>query len=306
MQKLALGENVDKKFTILKVFWVCTLALLLTGCSGDIVTTRAYFNPNWTPDGMIIAGKWTRTVETNTLLGGVSDQTIVRENKYEVVKFDVSGNNETVLFDAGNLGGDVYITMSPNGSYVTVGGDLYTASGTFVASISSSSFNSLDWSADSSKIVFDTSASTNIFNVATATANSIISDCYFVSWQVSDNIVCNDFDISVSLTTLKLIDVNGNILSAVTIGSPQVVGYPQYVPSSSNIIAIGSANDGYVYSLPDFSLVSTFDFNETSAWRWHVSPDGTKITFGKTGTQPLRFSGVWAMDINGGNLARVK
>ena len=277
------------------------------GCSGDIVTTRAYFNPNWTPDGMIIAGKWTRTVETNTLLGGVSDQTIVKENKYEVVKFDVSGNNETVLFDAGNLGGDVYITMSPNGSYVTVGSDLYTSGGTFVAEIVSQSVESLDWSADSSKIVFDTSASTSIYDIFTATANSIISDCYFVSWRVSDNIVCEDFDTSVSLTRLKLVDVNGNILSSSTIGSPQYLGYPQYVPSSSYAIATGSSsNDGYVYSLPDFSQVSTFSFNEERADRWHVSPDGTKITFGKVGTQPLRFSGVWVMDINGENLARIE
>ena len=293
---------MNKMLINVRMFMLGALTVLLAGCSGDIVTTRAYFNPNWTPDGMIIAGKWTRTVETNTLLGGVSDQTIVKENKYEVVKFDVSGNNETVLFNAGNLGGDVYITMSPNGSYVTVGSELYTSSGTFVAEIVSQSVDSLDWSSDSSQIVVANDGTGN--NVGTYTiasgGYSAIAEGGWVCWRVTDNII---FANTVgSGQSIDLIDSLGSDKSLSSLD----LAYPQFLPSTNAFICVGLSNIGYTYSLPDYSLVSTFSFTEDRAWRWHVSPDGTKIIFGKVGTQPLRFSGVWVMDINGGNLARIE
>ena len=296
---------MKKKFKIFKMALLGTLTLVLGGCSGDIVTTTYYFNPNWTPDGKIISGKWSNTIETNTLLGGVSDQTRTIENKYEVVSFDVSGNNEVVLFNAGNLGGDVYITMSPNGSYVTVGSNLYTSSGTLVGQIVSKSVDSLDWSADSNKLVADCDGMSSVssFDIGIYTLSNgsfnLIADGLAVSWLVTDNIIYRDA--STSSYAIKIVNSDGtNVLT-----STLDLDTPTFVPSSDTFVA-NLGNVIYQYQLPGFDLVSTASFTEDRAWRWHVSPDGTKITFGKAGTQPLGYSGVWVMDINGGNLARVR
>ena len=137
-----------KRLSIFTLFvLILGLALIFTGCSTSVSVN--YYNPNWLPDGRIIAVKQ----QVGSVQELVNPGKITFVNGWIVV-MDIDGKNEKALFECNNS--FFKPLVSPDGTKIASGDGIFDMTGKLLDSVPSDNgrfMNIVDWSPDSKKVV---------------------------------------------------------------------------------------------------------------------------------------------------------
>jgi hypothetical protein len=268
----------------------------LAGCGESRYDVVSYYNPNWLPNGRIMAVKSVTKHRTEGWPGYGRDVTYSQADY--IVSMNDDGSDEREIYGGENqsIG---KIVASPLGNYIgyQVGQSIsiITADGTQeVKTIDcGEAVNSFDWSPDEAKLAFsgDVSRDLCVLNVSGELKIKIVSPAYVVSWRMGDKLVYE------GITQVYSINQDGTG-SFEVIGSgatPQKIGTSEVVYMDNlfklHRISIDGLSDSVLFS--DYKMASL-----------NLSFNSTKIVGGDLDQGII--GGVWVVNIDGTNLKKLR
>jgi len=263
------------------------------GCGTSLYNEVSYQAPDWTPEGLIYFQKAITHYRKEPM------GTINQGTDYEYWTMTTEGTNET------QLSYDDYPYFSPGGTYVAfISGETISivrrADDVEVYSFSptTESITALDWGPDEDKLVYlKDSGGINIVNIDGGESISIASSGEAVAWKYGNKIIFNYTDGLYTYTAI----INFDGSQRLNVERDNRVVDPQISKLSTNEVYGTHGNEyGYI-DLNSDSPQYTKLISDFNGYLPKLSPEANKITYGA-----LFESGIWIIDIAGGNLTELK
>lgn len=284
------------------------LGMMMGGCGKAIYEVVEYYNPNWLPDGRIIATKSVEKYEWEGSIPGFATSKKYFDALY-IASMKDDGSDEQEIYGGENKNISI-ITASPLGNYIGYKGGQYiniiSADGTRdIKTIDcGETVSSFDWSPDETRITYSLENSKDLYviNIINDIKAKIATSAESVAWRVGELIAFVKYG-GIDYSKLATIYANGTSEAVLSLigQDAQKDNAKLYYRGRKDIgvegtNAVRSANlDGS----GDALIISNY---ERSTMK--LSFDNSKIVGGDLDQRSIK--GIWVVNIDGTGLKKLR